>query len=161
MVWELKDKLGETAHQSSRNVCKIARHHKSALPLDDAQLIASFNFFIANTRTVLEAGLALKTHGSLVKGLTPLRAGVAGFFFNFMFIMPASLKAPFFFNCSEATPMMPSTTPFTCFCFKPVVSATDAYTADWVKAPLFIADFMDFIAGAMAENERSKMANER
>ena len=30
-----------------------------------------------------DAGLALRTHGSFVKGLTPLRVGVAGFDFNF------------------------------------------------------------------------------
>merc|ERR1712096_270910 len=73
-----------------------------------AQLMATFNFFIAKTRTVLEAGLALKTQGSLVKGFTPLRAGVAGFFLSFMFNMPANLKAPFFLSCSAATPIMPS-----------------------------------------------------
>merc|ERR1719450_767076 len=83
-----------------------------------SQLIASLSFFMAKTFTVFDAGLALKTHGSLVKGLTPFRAGVAGFFFSFMFSIPANLKDPVFFNSSDATPMMPSTMPFTCFCFK-------------------------------------------
>ena len=59
--------------------------------------------------------------------------------------------AVFFSNCSKATPMMPSTIPFTCVCFKPLVSATEAHKAEWVKAVLFIADFLHFIAGAMAE----------
>ena len=54
--------------------------------------MASFSFFMAKTFTVFEAGFALKTHGSLVKGLTPFRAGVAGFFFSFMFSIPADLK---------------------------------------------------------------------
>jgi len=44
---------------------------------------------MAKERTVLEAGLALKTQGPLVKGLTPSRAGVAGFF-NFKFKQPAN-----------------------------------------------------------------------
>ena len=65
--------------------------------------------------------------------------------------------AVFFFNCSEATPMRPSTTPFTCVYFKPVVSATEARTADWIKAPLFLADVMDLIAGAMAEKKRKHL----
>merc|ERR1712087_685064 len=69
--------------------------------------------------------LGLEDTWLLGERFIPLRAGVAGFFFNFMFNMPANLKALFFFNCSEATPMMPSTTPFTCFGFRPTVSATE------------------------------------
>ena len=38
---------------------------------------------MASALTVFEAGLALKTQGSLVNGLMPFFAGVAGFFFNF------------------------------------------------------------------------------
>merc|ERR1719408_570912 len=119
--------------------------------LHETQLMASLIFFMAMTLTVLDAGLALKTQGSLVKGFTPLRAGVAGFFFNFNFNMPASLKDPFFFISAAATSMMPSTALFTSLLFKPTFSATDAYAADCVMAPVlfmaFIA-FMDFI-GAM------------
>merc|ERR1719504_3391 len=69
----------------------------------------SLSFFIAKHFTVFEAGFALKTQGSLVKGLMPLRAFVAGLFFSFMFSMPASLKEPDFFTCSAATPMNAST----------------------------------------------------
>jgi len=58
----------------------------------------SLSFFIAKQRTVFEAGFALKTQGSLVKGFTPLRAFVAGLFFSFMLSIPASLKEPFFFT---------------------------------------------------------------
>merc|ERR550532_122665 len=83
----------ETAHKQSRKIIKVHQ-----IP----QLMASFNFFIGKTRTVLLAGLALKTHGSLVKGLMPLRAGLAGFFFNFMLSTPPNLKAPFFFNSLAA-----------------------------------------------------------
>ena len=63
--------------------------------LQHAQLTISLSFFIGKARTVLEAGFALKTHGSLVNGFTPLRAGLAGFFFNFKFKAPATLKEPF------------------------------------------------------------------
>merc|ERR1712087_1081464 len=89
------------------------------------QLIISLSFFIGRALTVLLAGLALKTHGSFVKGLIPLRAGRAGFFFNFRFNAPASLKEPFFFNWSAATVTIPSTTAFTSFDFNPVVSAME------------------------------------
>ena len=58
---------------------------------------------MARTFIVLDAGLALKTHGSFVKGLTPFLAGLAGFFFNFSLSMPASLKDPFFFTSDAAT----------------------------------------------------------
>merc|ERR1719460_771070 len=92
----------------------------------------SLSFFIAKHFTVFEAGFALKTHSSLVNGLMPLRAFVAGLFFNFMFSMPANLKEPDFFTCSTATPMNASTTPFTSFVFKPVVSATDWNAPVWV-----------------------------
>merc|ERR1719174_2392088 len=107
----------------------------------------SLSFFIGRQRTVFEAGLALKTHGSLVKGLMPLRAFVAGLFFSFMLSMPATLKEPDVFTCATATPMNASTTPFTSFVFKPVVSATDWNTPVCVIAPpAFIAAFLAFMA---------------
>ena len=40
---------------------------------------------MANTRTVLDAGLALKKHGSLVKGLTPKNGT---FFYTVSFFQP-------------------------------------------------------------------------
>merc|ERR1719284_1217320 len=91
----------------------------------NTQLIISLSFFIGKAFTVFDAGFALKTQGSLVKGFTPLRAGFAGLFFSFMFNAPPSLKDPDFFNSSAATAMIPSTTPFTSLAFKPVVSATE------------------------------------
>merc|ERR1719265_349383 len=108
------------------------------------QLIASFNFFIGNTLTVFDAGLALKTHGSFVNGLTPFLAGFAGFFFSFMLSIPPSLKEPFFFNSDAATAMMASLALFTSLLFNPACSATVAYAPDAVTAPLF--DFMAFMA---------------
>merc|ERR1719446_1720364 len=116
----------------------------------------SLSFFIAKHFTVFEAGFALKTHGSLVKGLMPLRAFVAGLFFSFMFSMPASLKEPDFFTCSAATPMNASTTPFTSFVFKPVVSATDWYAPVAVITPLaFIAFIGAILRGCGVARERS------
>merc|ERR1719421_782152 len=75
----------------------------------------------------------------------PFFAFVAGLFFSFMFSMPANLKEPDFFTCSTATPMNASTTPFTSFVFKPVVSATDWNTPVCVIAPPAIS-FMAFMA---------------
>merc|ERR1719158_244264 len=92
------------------------------------QFKATFSFFMASALTVLEAGLALNTQGSLVNGLMPFLAGVAGFFFNFKFNMPASLKLPFFLISPHATLKRAATTPFTCLFFKPLVSATEAMT---------------------------------
>merc|ERR1712151_575037 len=109
-----------------------------------SQFTISLNFFMANTRTVLLAGLALDTHGSFVKGFTPLRAGVAGFFFSFKFKTPPNLKDPFFFNWSAATPNRPSTAAFTSFGFKPALSATELYAPAAVMAPAFMA-FMPFM----------------
>merc|ERR1719158_684830 len=90
------------------------------------QFKATFSFFMASALTVLEAGLALNTQGSLVNGLMPFLAGVAAFFFKFN--MPASLKLPFFLISPQATLKRDSTTPFTCLFFKPLVSATEAMT---------------------------------
>merc|ERR1719478_2140094 len=92
------------------------------------QFKASFSFFMASALTVLEAGLALNTQGSLVNGLMPFLAGDAGFFFNFKFNMPASLNFPFFLISPQATLKRASMTPFTCLFFKPLVSATEAMT---------------------------------
>merc|ERR1719446_1508548 len=115
---QMDKKLSETAHQSSN---LHAQHLKT-------QFKASFNFFMARALTVFEAGLALKTQGSLVNGLMPFFAGVAGFFFNFRFNMPPSLKLPFFLISAQATPKRASTTLLTCLFFKPLVSATEAMT---------------------------------
>merc|ERR1711862_870515 len=102
----------------------------------------ALNFFIGKPFTVLEAGFALNTQGSFVKGFTPLRAGVAGFDFNFKFNTAPILNDPAFFNSAAAKVNKPSTTPFTSFGFKPVVSATALYAPVAVMAP-------DFIAGAL------------
>merc|ERR1719261_1320647 len=87
-------------YTASRNAADPARPPtgismpETEMKSQSVQLIISFSFFMARARTVLEAGLALKTHGSLVNGLTPLRAGRAGFFLSFKFKQPPILKAP-------------------------------------------------------------------
>merc|ERR1719197_1962741 len=111
------------------------------------QLTIALSFFIGRALTVFEAGFALKTHGSLVKGLTPLRAGRAGLFLSLRFRAPASLKDPFFLSCSAAISMIPSMTAFTSLLFKPVVSATELYAPLAVMAdPAAFIAFMAFIA---------------
>merc|ERR1719482_291493 len=75
----------------------------------------------------------------------PFFAAVAGLFLSFMFSMPANLKEPDFFTCSTATPMNASTTPFTSFVFKPVVSATDWNTPVCVMAPPAFITFRAFM----------------
>jgi hypothetical protein len=111
-------------------------------------LIMSLSFFKASAFTVFDAGFALKTHGSFVKGFTPLRADLAGFFFNFKFKTPPSLKAPFFLTCVATTLMYASIAPFTALAFTPVVSDTERYAADAVMAfgPAAFIVFVAFIA---------------
>merc|ERR1719375_2740318 len=116
-----KRQLTEAQQDRSPKLRGCANHLK-------VQFSATFSFFMASALTVLEAGLALNTQGSLVNGLMPFLAGVAGFFFNFKFSMPASLKLPFFLTSPQATLKRDSMTPFTCLFFKPLVSATEAMT---------------------------------
>merc|ERR1740127_417220 len=89
------------------------------------QLTISLNFFMGNAFTVLEAGLALKTQGSLVKGLIPFLAALAGFFLSFKLSAPPSLNFPVAFNCSAATATTPSIAAFTSLGFKPTFSAME------------------------------------
>merc|ERR1712203_223725 len=88
-----------------------------------SQFTIDLNFFIGNPLTVLDAGFALNTQGSLVNGFTPFRAGVAGFDFNFKFNAPPILKDPFFFSSLAANVNKHSTAPFTSLAFKPADSA--------------------------------------
>ena len=119
----------------------------------------SLSFFNGKTLTVLDAGLALNTHGSPVNGFFPLRAFVAGLFFNFMFNMPPSLKLPVFFNSVEAISNMDSITDFTSPCFRPVFSAMSLpmgktirthgdNNREWSKSPHSI--FLDYGNGVLA-----------
>merc|ERR1712195_107983 len=91
--------LNGTAHQNSLMAfaCTTWKQVQNVLGyFQHPQFSATLSFFMARTLTVFDAGLALKTQGSLVKGLMPFFAAVAGFFFNFMLSMPANLKFPCF-----------------------------------------------------------------
>merc|ERR1719191_832748 len=100
------------------------------------QLIISLSFFIGKPLTVFDAGFALNTHGSFVKGFTPLRAGLAGLTFSLSLMFWPILKVPVFFNSEAHTSMYASTAAFTSLRLMPQVSATDSYTAEAVR-PLF------------------------
>merc|ERR1719263_2240261 len=126
---------------------------KLSCQMPEIQLTINLSFFIGKTRTVLLAGLALKTQGSLVKGFTPLRAATAGFFLSFMFKRPPNLNLPFFFNSPAASSKYDVTTALTCFVLSSVVSATLVKAAVAVK-PVAPAFFMAFIAGAMELQRR-------
>merc|ERR1719181_1120942 len=79
------------------------RSKPSSSDAQKAQFTASFNLRNANALTLFDAGLALNTQGSFVKGLTPLRAGVAGLLFSFSLIIWPNLKAPDFFSSAAPT----------------------------------------------------------
>merc|ERR1711879_531941 len=115
---------GESAHRGLR-LKRLFLLGSCSLGATSSQFTRSFIFFRGRALTVLDAGFALKTHGSFVKGFTPFRAGLAGFCLSFKFSAPANLKEPTFFSCTAATPTRASMTPLTSFVFKPVDSATD------------------------------------
>merc|ERR1719161_2133087 len=104
---------------------------------------------MAKARTALDEGFALNTHGSLVNGLTPLRAGVAGFFLSFKFNMPAILNWPFFLSSPAANSMYAVMIALASLPLRPVFSATAAIAAAPVMAPPAFIAFIAFIAGAM------------
>ena len=94
--------------------------------------------FIAKALTVLEASLALKTQGSLVKESMPFFAPGAAFFFNFKLSMPVSLELPFYYISAHATAMSASTTPFSRFAFKLFVSAIETRICICVAGAMFV-----------------------
>src|SRR4029079_12004331 len=59
---------------------------------------ASLAAFTGRTLRIFRAGFALNTVGSLVKGLMPLRSGVAGFLTTMNLAKPGSTNSPLFFN---------------------------------------------------------------
>merc|ERR1719150_79458 len=121
---------GRSAHHGPRHTSNYTRC---------AQLSDSLNFFSGSTLTVCDFGFALKTHGSLVKGFTPLRAGTAGLILSFMLSTPANLKEPVFFSSFAAMPTTAPNTAFTSLGLRPAVSAAAAATAPCVIAAVFIA----------------------
>ncbi len=112
----------------------------------ETQLTISLNFFIGNTRTVLLAGLALKTQGSFVNGLTPLRAAFAGFFFSFMFSTPPSSNLPFFNSVGASDA---ETTPH----FFMALIAFFFMAGAAGAAAFFVAFFIAFMAAMVSSHE--------
>mmetsp|Transcript_40852 Transcript_40852/g.95926 ORF Transcript_40852/g.95926 Transcript_40852/m.95926 type:complete len:124 (-) Transcript_40852:102-473(-) len=106
-----------------RPTCCSVPGQQPLLPAAAAQR-ASLSFLRGKTLTVLDAGLALKTQGSLVNGFTPFLAFVAGFSLSFMLSMPANLKLPLFFSSAVAISMTASMQDFTSEVLRPVFSAT-------------------------------------
>merc|ERR1740124_1028405 len=124
-----------------------------------AQFTISLNFFIGKHLTVLLAGLALKTQGSLVNGLMPFFAAVAGFFLSFMLSTPPSLNLPFFFSSVAARARYATITPFTTLGLSSTPSATLVKAALAVNPDAPAAFFMAFIAGAMMLSTKCKDGN--
>src|SRR5690606_38671957 len=94
----------------------------------------SFSALSGRILTTFRAGLALKTVSSLVKGLMPLRALVAGFLMTLIFIRPGTVKRPgprpptFFLICL----LSESKTAWTCFLVSSVSSAMRVSSSDLV-----------------------------
>src|SRR5690606_25236500 len=84
-----------------------------------------FRYFSGRTLTMVRAGLALNMISSPVKGLTPLRALVAGFFTVVIFIRPGTVNSPtpFLLTLREISDSSSSSTDDTCLRFRPVVVA--------------------------------------
>src|SRR5687767_13454868 len=76
---------------------------------------ASFVAFTGRALTIFRAGLALNIVGSLVKGLIPWRALVAGFLMTMNFARPGTRKTPFFLSSLWPTLASASITPLTSF----------------------------------------------
>ena len=98
---------------------------------------------------VLLAGLALNPQGSLVNGLTYLRAAFACFFFNFVLRTPPRLNLPFFFNSAATNSKSLVSTVLTFMGLSCIDYAICAYLWLVVRpdAPIFFA--ARFMAGAM------------
>src|SRR5450759_4910526 len=76
--------------------------HKTKAPFGALAILpshtASFAAFTGRALMTFRAGLALNSIGSLVKGLMPLRALVAGFLMTTNFAKPGTKKAPVFLS---------------------------------------------------------------
>src|SRR5581483_9682587 len=86
-------------------------------PSDRAYLIISLRTLSGRARTMLRAGLALIVIGSLVNGLMPGRALVAGLWTSFSLIRPGMVNwpGPFLFSWVLTSPARAAKTSATCF----------------------------------------------
>src|SRR5215470_6574490 len=99
----------------------------------------ALRFLSGSTRTFLLAGLALNIIFSPVRGLTPSRALVAGFFTTFIFRSPGSVNSPPPRRLFLITPLSESKTLPTCLRDSPVSLEMLVRTSDFVGAPPFFA----------------------
>src|SRR5579871_3711048 len=104
-----------------------------------AQFTKPFSDFSATARTFFEAGLALKVIFSPVKGFTPSRALVAGFFTTFSFSRPGSVNRPWPRRLFLMMPCSDSKTAPTCFFDSSASFAIVERISDLVGAALFFA----------------------
>src|SRR5262249_14071398 len=106
-----------------------------------SQLTIALRFLSGSTRTFLLAGFALNVIFSPVKGLTPSRALVAGFFTTLSFIRPGTVNRPLLRRLFLMVPPSESNTEPTCLRERPVSFEICVRTSDFVGAPPFFAIF--------------------
>src|SRR5262245_184511 len=80
----------------------------------ERQFTRALRLFSGARRIFLEAGFALNIISSLVKGLMPLRAFVAGFLTTFIFSRPGSVNTPWLRRLFLMMPLSDSNTAATC-----------------------------------------------
>src|SRR5690554_3147907 len=102
------------------------------------QAAASLSFFSGRTLTFTDAGLAANHCSSLVKGLMPLRLGLAGTLTEVIFRRPGRVKLPMPFLLIEpcTAPSSEASTARTSFAARPVDSAMWETRPDLVSASL-------------------------
>ena len=110
----------------------------------------ALSFFNANIFTEVRAGFALNIISSLVKGLMPLRALVAGFLIVFILSNPGRVNSPTarFLMCLSMISEHESNTLATCALVRFTSSAMLAHNCDLVKADCNAVSFL--VASAFA-----------
>src|SRR5579862_4220100 len=106
---------------------------------DRYEFTIAFRLLSGITRTFLLAGLALNIIFSPVKGLTPSRALVAGFFTTFILSSPGNVNRPLPRRLFLITVPSDSKTLPTCLRERPVSLEMCVRTSDFVGAPPFFA----------------------
>src|SRR5690606_22897362 len=116
------------------------------------QTAASLSFFSGRTFTLTEAGLAANHCSSLVKGLMPLRFGLAGTLTEVILSRPGRVKLPTPFLLIEpcTAPSSADVTARTSFAATPVDSAMWDTRPDLVRASLIAFGAAAGLAAAAA-----------
>src|SRR5688500_1222101 len=119
---------------------------------ETCQFTRALRLFRGSTRTFLEAGFALNTIFSFVKGLMPSRAFVAGFFTTFILRRPGSVNRPGPRRLFLMMPLSDSNTAATCLRDSSLSLQIVATISDFVGAPPFFAIFKFLVRKNAAEN---------